>query len=108
MAKQPTPQGISALLGRAGFTRSASRSSRVRGWHEHSEGYRVRRLGNDTIEVQHVPHSLRMRNPDKGRVKQMLDRYSETLVAAGYRVTFSDADALGYLVVAVDSGTKEA
>jgi len=42
-AKPPTSQGISALLKRAGFRRSESSATRIKGWRNYSEGYSVRR-----------------------------------------------------------------
>lgn len=41
--KQPTPQGISALLRKAGFDKSVSSASRIRGMKESSQGFQVSR-----------------------------------------------------------------
>ena len=40
-SKTPTASGISRLLSAAGFERSESSTTRIRGWHNHSEGFSV-------------------------------------------------------------------
>lgn len=41
--RQPTPQGISGLLNRAGFERSVSSATAVKGWRNYSEGFGCRK-----------------------------------------------------------------
>lgn len=53
MAKAPTASGVSAALRKAGFERSQTRTTRIPGWHDYTEGYRVRNWGEGEIRVEH-------------------------------------------------------
>lgn len=86
MTKQPTAQGISALLCRAGYERSVSTSTRIRGWREHSEGFKVTKYSDGEIQVEYWPSSLRARSSTPEQEKAVLDRYRKVLADAGYAV----------------------
>jgi len=86
MGKQPTPQGISALLRKAGFDRSVSSSTRIRGWREWTEGFKVSRYDAGRVQVEYRPSSFRARETSDEQIKAMLDRYSEPVEAAGFQV----------------------
>ena len=80
-AKQPTPQGISALLKRAGFERSESSATRIKGWRNHSEGFTVTGQVLGHIRVEHKTGYDRGPNAQKRRA-EMLSQYGEALFAA--------------------------
>lgn len=110
MTKQPTPQGISALLRKAGFERSVSQSTRIRGWREYSAGFKVARHGDGTVEVEYRPSSFRARDTSDEQIKEMLDRYRKAIEEAGYQVTGETVVFRIFLVVtaATDSDAEEA
>lgn len=92
-SKPPAPQGISALLKRAGFERSDTGQPGVM-WHEASTGFSVWKTfhGNAPrqpyVAVQH--HIRDADRSDEGwpgrqqEMRAMLDRYAEVLRTAGY------------------------
>ena len=43
--KTPTTRGVSALLRKAGFEKSVSSTTRIRGWHNYSSGFRLEDRG---------------------------------------------------------------
>lgn len=51
-----TPQSVSALLRKAGFRRSESRATAVRGWYHSTRGFRCVRTWDDdgSVTVEHV------------------------------------------------------
>lgn len=95
MTKQPTAQGISALLRKAGFTRSTSSATRIRGHRDTSPGYRVHKHESG-VSVGHVMASLTF---DEARVRAELDRYRAVIEAAGYLVTEASTAFTTQLVV---------
>ena len=99
MAKHPTQRGISAVLRKAGFERSVSSPSRIRGWQEWTEGYKVTNSSDTTVEVEYRPSSFRARYTTDEQIKRMLDRYREAVAAAGYMVTDRAAAFSDRLVV---------
>ena len=77
-AKNPTPQGISALLKRAGFQRG---KRVIRGT---VIGYEVSRdLSTGAVRVEHVAFSM---NPAERVTADALAKYAEVITAAGYDV----------------------
>lgn len=76
--KSPTPQGISALLRKAGF----KRSEQLRGYGGSGSGFRVS-TGRDagTVQVRHHFWSM-----GGGDAKPYLAKYTETIRAAGWNV----------------------
>jgi len=108
MVKQPTQLGISRVLKKAGFERSVSSPSRIRGWREWTEGYKVTKFSDTKVEIEYLPSSFRVRNTSDEQIRQMLDRYRAVVVAAGYAVT-NRAAAMGdrLVVSAPDEKTEE-
>ena len=89
--KIPTQRGISMLLARAGFERSVRSASRIRGMHNHSDGYVVTTGYDDgTVLVRHTTFSWRPVGRDLETIAHMQDRYAETITAAGFTVTRED------------------
>jgi hypothetical protein len=105
MAKQPTPQGISALLRKAGFERSVSLASRIRGFREHSEGYRVTAASDGKAEVDFLASSFR--SPDEIRIKAMLARYRAVIEASGYTVAEGGSPFSDSLIVSAATDPEE-
>ena len=96
--KPPTPQGISALLRRAGFDRSVSRATRIKGWRESSEGYMVTGY-RDEVTVRHMAGFGRGPNADR-RKRDMLAKYAEAIRAEGWAVAEpAEGDILQDLIV---------
>lgn len=90
MSKQPTPQGISALLRKAGFSRSETSTTAVPGWHHYSPGYRVRGNGPGEVHVWHEDGRLRPTDEDRQRAAENAGWYAEAIEAAGYAVERRD------------------
>jgi hypothetical protein len=86
MAKQPTPQGISALLRRSGFERSETKKGRIRGFREWTEGFTATKHYPDGVVVEWQPSSLRAHSDNDERQREMLDRYRKVIEDAGYVV----------------------
>lgn len=105
MAKQPTPQGISALLRKAGFDKSVSSASRIRGMKESSPGYQVSRGGKPgTVMVEFQQSSFRI-NPGKETATKMLARYRKAIEDAGFTV---DAGKSTFRDILIVSAPEEA
>ena len=93
--KEPTPQGISALLRKAGFQRSSYGDKGVM-WNEATPGYSVWKTfhgdhpGHPYVAVQHVTSS----DPDWGERKKesrsRLEEYAVVLREAGFAALVSD------------------
>ena len=90
-ARQPTPQGIAALLRRAGFERGISRPESLA-----AAGYAVipNIPGDGIVLVSWWSADAAERT---GRCAEMLGRYTTVLAAAGFDVLMSDGG--GYLIV---------
>lgn len=99
MGKQPTPQGISALLKRAGFERSVSQSSRIRGFSEYTEGFKASKDYDGGVLVEWRPNSFRARDNNEEREREMLNRYCETIAEAGFAVNYLSTDLRTRLLV---------
>jgi hypothetical protein len=91
-AKPPTPQGISALLKRAGFERSVSSATRIKGWRNYSEGYSVTGY-RDEVNVRHHTGYARGSGAAERR-DTALAQYAEAIRAAGWHVTGPEHDEL--------------
>ena len=85
ITKEPTPQGISALLKRAGFERSTSSPSRIKGWRNYTAGYQVNARYPSGAEVTHRVGFDRGPRADAERAR-MLAAYAEAIRAAGWHV----------------------
>lgn len=87
-AKPPTAQGVSAVLRKAGHERSETHTTAVKGWHNHTEGYRVRNWGEGEGEVR-VEHETSDFSPGvnaASRRDSKLAEYTEALEAKGWAV----------------------
>jgi len=71
-------QKLSSVLRKAGFRRSKSWASRVRGWHNHSPGYVISTRFDGSITVRHRS-DIRNEASNAARVAE----YAETLKALG-------------------------
>ena len=94
--KAPTASGISALLGKAGFDKSVSSKSRIKGLRNWSWGYIVQRLDDVTVVVKHQTWSMRGEE-DKKRAE--LAKYREVIEAAGWRVVGPEPGGFPRLIV---------
>ena len=97
-SKPPTPQGISALLKRAGFERSVSSATRIKGWRNHSEGYAVSASEPGRVCVEYKTGFDRGPNAASRR-DEMLGEYAGFFAAAGYSVERDDSWAFPRLIV---------
>ena len=94
--RPPTPQGISALLKKAGHDRVTFSKSRIRGLREYSAGFRATKpIGypDGTVEVQWWPSSF-SHSPQTEQRVAWLARYAEAITAAGWAVDRSRPDKL--------------
>jgi hypothetical protein len=88
-AKTPTPQGISALLRKAGWDRAKPRrSARISAGAAWTDGYRVTRYDASTVQVEHKGTGW--------NGLPVLGKIAAYLEAEGYRV---DRGAGTYLTV---------
>ena len=98
MTPHSTLQGISALLKRAGFNRSVSSATRVKGWRNSSEGFKVSGIDPGVVNVEHKtgyergPRAAGLRD-------EALDEYATVLIAAGYSVRRDETWAFARLIV---------
>jgi len=104
--KPPTPQGISALLKRAGFERSESSATGVKGWRNHSEGYVVRGYESGRVHVGHEDGRFHSADADRQRSAEMEERYAQVIEAAGYAVERS-GEAGGYFSRLIVTARKD-
>ena len=95
-----TPQGISALLARAGYARSQRKPSMIKGLREHTDGFLVVRSDRceGAVEVDHVTSTINRHMPEERREK-MLTAYTETLTAAGWTVEKHEDTFVDFLLV---------
>lgn len=99
MATQPTPQGISALLRKAGFDRSVSQPSRIRGFREYTEGFKVSKDYDGGVLVEWLPSSFRARGNNEERERDMLNRYHKAIEEAGFAVDYLSTALTAKLLV---------
>jgi hypothetical protein len=83
----PTQRNISALLAKAGFTKSVSTPSRIKGCRNHSDGYVVMGHREGVVWVLHEVVSTRPLTEDRKRIETMLAKYKTAVEAAGFAVT---------------------
>jgi hypothetical protein len=104
MTSQPTPQGIRAVLRKAGF---ASAQPRLLGAVERlNEGYRVHRHGRDAVVVGFMlGRDSAGIGVGSARFEKMLNSYADVIEAAGWRV---QRDVPGYTASLVVSANEEA
>lgn len=98
MSTKPcTPQGISALLRRAGFRRSVITNPQSRGWgreySQRSDGFQVKGITSapgmpwQSVAVRHMTGRMASDTAVVARKKDMLAQYAEVIRAAGWAVT---------------------
>lgn len=85
-SKTPTQRGISLLLNRAGFERSVSSATRIRGWRSHSPGYVVTGHDDGSVSVRHEVMSFRPLPDDLPVIARRHGQYAEAIEAAGFAV----------------------
>jgi len=90
--KTPTASGISRLLAKAGFEKSETRSTAIKGWHEWSAGYRASRGWNDgEVYVEHRVSSFHLRDASAREDEaKKLAAYTEAITGAGWKVRTGD------------------
>ena len=82
--KTPTASGISRLRAKAGFEKSESSASRIKGWRNYSEGYSVTKWDDyGTIEVTWHKGLRWPAEADEIR-PVMFARYAEAITKVGY------------------------
>jgi hypothetical protein len=86
--KKPTPQGISALLRKAGYERSAV-LSRASLRHRYTAGFHTRSTETEVYighraETPLLPPSAARKERDKATALEMVGKYAEALRAAGW------------------------
>ena len=97
--KPPTPQGISALLERAGFGKAAV-TNNSRYHKENSEGYHVRKYPGSVL-VAHwsasVPPTMQTTafvQAERRNERVMLERYAQVIDAAGFCTEITASQSL--------------
>jgi hypothetical protein len=103
--KQPTAQGISRLLAKAGFERPVSHGTRIRGWHDWNEGYVVAKWDEGSVSVEHRLEKWARGDAADQRERDRLAAYTKTLREAGYTVTEGETAFLRLIVTAADQTT---
>ena len=111
-SKTPTASGISRLLAKAGFDRSAFipgtgrlhwDGTEVRGSRKRSWGFTVERYGEgERVCVTHVTGPVT--NPDESEKRRdlALSRYADAIVAGGYLARLADERPRFLIVTAKD------
>ena len=84
--KTPTASGISRLLAKAGFERSESSASRVKGWRHRSEGFIAEGRGPGVVRLHHTSGQFRPTDADRANSRSLEDQYAEKIREAGYAV----------------------
>jgi hypothetical protein len=95
-SKAPTPQGISALLRKAGFDRAEYKKNWIA-----KAGYRATKaVRGEGVEVR---HDFLLRQSSDAR-RAMLARYAEAITAGGWSVEVREYD----LIVPAEAATGKA
>lgn len=94
MSWSPTPQAISALLKRAGFERSESHATRIRGYRRSTEGYQVRGDYRGGVEVGYFS-----RDCTDAEHAEMLAGYRTVIEAADWQVSYREGVGVPRLIV---------
>jgi len=95
--KRPAPQGISALLRKAGFERSARSVARFSG---RTRGYVVGGRTDGSVAAYYEDgNSFRITDATVARQVQEQGRYAEAIEAAGYTVERGTGGLFGPLIV---------
>lgn len=97
--KTPTASAISRLLAAAGFERSESSATRIKGYRRSSEGFIVEGYGPGDVRVYHASGEFRSAS-SAPYAREMEGRYAETITAAGYAAEIVEAHRHGVRVTA--------
>ena len=89
-SKTPTASGISRLLAKAGFEKSESSATRIRGYRRRSYGYVVQGCGHGEVSVRHTSGQFAPADEDRADSRRTEDSYAATIEAAGYAVRRDD------------------
>ena len=100
-SKQPTPQGVSRLLHRLGYSRSEAAHWTPGG---RTEGYQARKNEPGTVRVTWL-HAV-PGHPDAHRRDRMLLRIADRMVAAGYRAMLLGDLSDRYVAVWAQGGDR--
>ena len=84
--KTPTASGISRLLASAGFERSESSATRIKGYRRSSEGFIAEGRGPGVVRVHHTSGEFRPTDADRANSRTLEDQYAEKIREAGYAV----------------------
>lgn len=103
MASIPTAQAVSAALKKAGFERSKSFTTAVKGWHEHTEGYQSRSWGEGEVRVFHETGFGRGEAAARRRDAKLAE-YAGALEAKGWTVKRHDSGTPCLRVTAPEEG----
>jgi hypothetical protein len=98
--KNPTPQAISSLLRKAGFEKSVTSTTRVRGYRAHSWGFVVRPgSAEGTVLVHHETGWFRPSDESRRQQAEIAAQYADRIEAAGYTVRRDEGSYFGPLVI---------
>jgi hypothetical protein len=95
-AKTPNAAAISRLLAAAGFDRSESSASRIKGYRRRTEGFIAEGRGTGVVRVHHTSGAFRPSDVDRAKSREIEDQYAEKIREAGYGV---DRDEWGELSI---------
>lgn len=84
--KTPTPLGISALLRKAGFERSKTYTTGVKGWHDRTSGYVARSHGEGEVSVRYESGQFHETAGTRARATGLEAASADAIEAAGYAV----------------------
>jgi hypothetical protein len=101
--KPPTAQGISRLLAKAGFERSVSHATRIKGWRDWNEGYVVKTCDTSTVRVEHRLEKWARGEAADKRAEDFLTAYIKTLTEAGFAVARDEGWSRRLIVTARES-----
>jgi len=94
--KTPTASGISRLLAKAGYERSESSTTRIKGWRHRTAGFICEGRGPGVVRIHHTSGEFRPTDRDRAHSRETEDQYAEKIREAGYAV---DRDEWGELRV---------
>lgn len=97
--KAPTAPGISALLRKAGFTRSQSSATAIKGWRDHSFGYVVHHHHEGGVSVYHETGHFRVTDETHRRQAGQEEKYAKAIEEAGYAVRRQEGGYFNPLIV---------
>ena len=88
---------VSRMIKAAGYERSESWSTAIKGWHDYSTGFRCYQVTDDTVRVEWVISGWHVKNRDE-RERVQLEEIAEAL-AVRYQVEVIEGTFGPYIVV---------